>query len=76
MGGRIAELRVAQGLTQAQLARKLNVNMRHLQTVELGEANLTLGSITRFAHTLKVEPAELFERPASRVVKSGRPKKG
>jgi transcriptional regulator with XRE-family HTH domain len=38
----VAERRRAYGLTQEQLAEKLDVSLKYLQRVEAGEENLTL----------------------------------
>ena len=37
IGNRIRQLRKGQGMTQAQLAAKLNIGDRHLRKIETGE---------------------------------------
>ena len=75
VGARIAELREAKGWTQAKLAEKLGMNMRHLQAIELGHQNLTLGSLGRAAKALGSDVASLFEQPQPRVRRAGRPRR-
>ncbi len=74
IGARIAELREDQDLTQAELAEKIDISMRYYQSIELGKANLTLGSLTRIAHVLRIELAEFFVMPTRKPRKAGRPR--
>ncbi len=73
VGARVAELRKGHGLTQAALAERLKVNMRHVQAIEHGQENLTLGSLGKLAHALDVEVRALFEAPQPRTRRPGRP---
>lgn len=75
VGRRIAELRVARGLTQEQLAERLEVSTRYVQSIEGGHENLGLVTIAKIATVLKAKPAELFEPPVTRSPRPGRPKR-
>ena len=74
VGRRIAELRRERGLTQEQFAERLGIAANALQRIELGMQNLTIRSLVRLANGLGVPLASLFEAPASRTVRSGRPR--
>jgi transcriptional regulator with XRE-family HTH domain len=73
VGRRIAELRIAKGLTQEQLAERLDVATRWVQGVEGGAENLTLGTLTTFCDVLRVPMIEVFRPPTSPKSKPGRP---
>jgi transcriptional regulator with XRE-family HTH domain len=75
VGRRVAELRQGLGMTQAELADRLTVTSRYVQSVEGGRENLTVESLTVLAWVLDAPVAALFEPPTSRVVRRGRPKK-
>lgn len=75
VGRRIAEVRGELGLTQEQLAERLDVTVRYLQSVEGGRENLGLETIAKLATVLKVQPITFFEPPRTRRPRPGRPKK-
>lgn len=75
VGRRIAEERRELGLTQEDLAERLGMPLKNLQRIERGLQNLTIKTLVRFASVLGVKTAELFEPPASREVRRGRPPK-
>ncbi|MFO0675334.1 MAG: helix-turn-helix transcriptional regulator [Polyangiaceae bacterium] len=75
VGRRIGELRSDVGVTQAELAEKIGVATRYVQSVEGGGENLTLTTIAKFAIALGVPAASFFERPARPKPRPGRPKK-
>lgn len=74
VGARIAELRTHKTWTQAELAEPLRVNMRHVQLVEAGRANMTLGSLSKFAKALDVDVRTLFDDAKPRLPRPGRPR--
>jgi transcriptional regulator with XRE-family HTH domain len=76
LGRRIAELRAGRGMTQEQLAGRLDVNVQYLQRVERGVENLTVASLARFADLLGTQVGDLFAAPATRTRRPGRPRKG
>lgn len=73
VGRRIAELRADLGLTQDKFAEALGVSGVYVRRVEIGQENLTLRSLTRFAATLGVRTVDLLAVPKSREVRLGRP---
>jgi transcriptional regulator with XRE-family HTH domain len=60
VGRRISEVRRARNTSQEQLAGRLDVSVQWLSRVENGRENLTLETISTFAHTLGVDPRDLF----------------
>ncbi len=74
IGRRVAEVRLAREMTQEQFAEKvLGVSLKYCQAVEAGRENLTVASLVRLANKLRLPVARLFEPPASRRVRTGRP---
>lgn len=59
---RIAEIRVARGLSQAALADIMGVSQGNVSRIELGEQNLTLRMMVRIANALDVELVDLLPR--------------
>ncbi len=59
VGRRVAELREQRGLTQAELARKMRVQLRQAQRYESG-ANFTIVTLVRLADALEVSPSDFF----------------
>jgi transcriptional regulator with XRE-family HTH domain len=53
------------GLTQAQLAEKVNVSTHHIGMIELSRNNPTLELVERIAETLNIKMYELFIDPDS-----------
>lgn len=74
LGRRVAELRRTAGMTQAELADRLDVTSRYVQSIEAGQQNLTVESLTVLAAVLDAALTALFEPPNSRVVRVGRPR--
>lgn len=72
--GRIREIRVQRGLTQEQVAERLEMTPRAYQYVEEGQ-NLTLKSLVRIANVLGTRPTDLFVPPAPHEARRGRPRK-
>lgn len=52
LAANLRRLRLQAGLTQEQLASAADVGGRHIQRIEAGEANVTLGSLARLATAL------------------------
>ena len=59
-GTRLRELRVAAGLTQAELAERAGVSVNFISLVERGLKSPTLSTMERLAAALKVPIIELF----------------
>jgi transcriptional regulator with XRE-family HTH domain len=53
------------GLTQAQLAEKVNVSTHHIGMIELSRNNPTLELVERIAKALNIKTYELFIDPFS-----------
>jgi transcriptional regulator with XRE-family HTH domain len=75
LGRRVAELRVAQGRTQQQLADAADVSVQYLQRVEAGRENLTARSLVRLANLLRASMPDLFAKPTMPDAKPGRPRR-
>jgi transcriptional regulator with XRE-family HTH domain len=75
VGRRVAELRRENGWTQQDFADELGVTLRHAQAIEGGEQNLSLRAVVRVANALGVPLAAIFEAPAARRRRPGRPRK-
>ena len=54
IGNRIRQLRKDQGMTQAQLAMKLNISDRHLRRIEAGEKGPSIDILIEIATLLDV----------------------
>jgi transcriptional regulator with XRE-family HTH domain len=52
VGTRIRAARTAAGITQVELARRLEVSPSYITNVEAGRNNLTLGQLTHIADAL------------------------
>ncbi len=75
VGRRVAEVRSGRDLTQAELAERLEVSIRYLQSIEAGRENLTLETISRLATVLGARPIDFFLPPVTKKPRPGRPKK-
>ena len=76
VGRRVAELRRAARLTQAEVAERLDTDVANYRRIELGVQNVTLRMLARIAMVLEVRVASLFEPldDARRQRQRGRPK--
>jgi transcriptional regulator with XRE-family HTH domain len=75
VGQRIAELREAAGLTQAETAERVEMTVSNYQRVEHGLQNLTIRTMVTIAQVLEVTVAQFFEPTRSRKRPPGRPRK-
>lgn len=75
VGRRVAELRLARGLTQEALAERLDVATRWVQAVEGGRENLTIGTLATFANALRAPMIDFFTAPTTPKARPGRPKR-
>ena len=71
MGERIAQLRKAHNLTQAQLAEVLGVAQQTVQGYEAGSRRIPVSTLPVVAQTLAVSLDELFGSQAKAVRASG-----
>lgn len=63
LGRELRMARNALGLTQAELARRLDVSPSYLAAVEAGRRNLTLGQLANIANAMRVGIDIAFVRP-------------
>ncbi|MDP2270507.1 MAG: helix-turn-helix transcriptional regulator [Archangium sp.] len=75
LGRRIAEIRVASGLTQDAMAERLEISTKYLQRLERGRS-MTLSTLIRLANLLDASLEELLlTKAASTAVQIGRPRR-
>ncbi len=60
LGRRIAALREAAGLTQRELARRLQLTQSALSRIESGQRRLSAAQASQVARTLGIDPGELL----------------
>jgi len=60
LGENIRRIRLAKGMTQGDLCRKLEVDRGYMSNVESGKKNPTLSTIERIAKALDVSINELM----------------
>lgn len=60
IGRRIKFHRNRLGLTQAQVAEKLEVSAKYISSIERGAANVSLSKLNKIANTLNVDLASLL----------------
>lgn len=63
LGRELRAARNALGLTQAEVARRLDVSPSYLAAVEAGRHNLTLGQLANIANAMRVGIDIAFIRP-------------
>jgi transcriptional regulator with XRE-family HTH domain len=75
VGRRVAEIRAKAALTQEVFAERVaKISLKYLQRIEAGRANMSVLTLAKFAARIGVEVRELFDPPASHVVRRGRPR--
>lgn len=60
-GPHLRELRVARGLTQAQLAERADTNTMFISKIERGVTTPTIGTLVRLARALDCRVAKLVD---------------
>ena len=60
VGNNIKTIRKSKGLTQAQLAEKINVDSKYISRLETGSSTASLSTILKLANVLDVETKTLF----------------
>jgi transcriptional regulator with XRE-family HTH domain len=67
VGAKLREVRIAEGLTQAAVAERLQVTAAYVQKLEAGRANPTVGQLANVAaalgRSLNVQFAVIAEAP-------------
>ena len=62
---RLREVRIAAGLTQTELARRLHVGQSQISDLERGRrSTLTVATLTALARALGCSPADLLAEPS------------
>lgn len=56
-------LRLAKGLTQAQVAQRLGVDRAHVSALEMGQRNPTAVSLSEIAQALEATVGDLVQEP-------------
>lgn len=68
IGRRIRKYRKAHGLSQEQLAERINISVTHMSHIETGNTKLSLPVLVDIACALEVQTDDLlFGRPAGRA---------
>ena len=57
---RIRLFRSCRGLSQEALAQRSGLSTRHLQKLEAGQLNVTIGSLVKLAIALEVDISQMF----------------
>jgi transcriptional regulator with XRE-family HTH domain len=60
VGQRLRVYREGKGLSQEAFAQVLGVHRTYMGGIERGERNLTLRSVERIAHQLRIDPLDLL----------------
>lgn len=72
LGRRIREAREAAGLTQEELALRVDLSRASIANVERGNQRVALHKFVELAQALGVEPMRLLPRPEGRAARVGR----
>lgn len=60
-GKRVAEVRKSRGVTQQELAEKINMSVVAIAYIETGKRWARLGTLSKIANSLKVDVSDLFK---------------
>ncbi len=60
-GMRVAAVRKSRGLTQQELAERINMSVVAIAYIETGKRWARLGTLTKIANALQVDVADLFK---------------
>jgi transcriptional regulator with XRE-family HTH domain len=60
-GRKVREIRKGKGLSQGDVARKLNLHRSYVSSIERGVRNPSLGVVEKIAKTLGVKPKNLLD---------------
>ena len=59
-GTNLRRCRLAAGLSQEEVAARMGVDRAHVSSMERGQQNVTLMTLSLVAQALKIDPAELM----------------
>jgi len=65
IGSRIREIRELRGLTLDECAKQANITRAYLNTMELGQANISIRKLESVANTLNVHVADFIQKSSS-----------
>ncbi|WP_339207893.1 helix-turn-helix domain-containing protein [Paenibacillus sp. FSL K6-3182] len=65
IGYRIREIRELRGLTLDECAKQSNITRAYLNTMELGQANFSIGKLQSLSNTLNVQLSDFFMKSPS-----------
>ncbi|WP_437509707.1 helix-turn-helix domain-containing protein [Sorangium sp. So ce1099] len=68
-------LRQQRGVTQEQLAKAAEIELRTMQAIEVGRQSMSLGTLVRLANALDVPHGVLLRSAEMPEIKRGRPRK-
>jgi len=60
MGARIRQMRESQGMSKEELAERIDIGIRHMNSVELGEKGLSIEKLYRLIRVLNVSADFIF----------------
>lgn len=61
LGRRIKQRRKILGITQLELAEKIDVDAKYISRIETGTSNPSLNTVEKIADVMKIETASLFK---------------
>lgn len=70
IGQQIRKIRRAHGLSQEELAEKVNISIPHMSHIETGNTKLSLPVFVDIANALEVRTDDLLDTPAESTVSS------
>jgi transcriptional regulator with XRE-family HTH domain len=73
IGENIKKFRIASGLTQSELAEKVNVSFQQIQKYENGKSRIFVDRLQAIAEALDVNICKFFEEKEDAAVKENRP---
>ena len=62
-GERLRQARIAAGMTQAEMAERSGVHVQYISKVELGQKNLTLGTMAKLAAAVGHSVSDMLREP-------------
>jgi transcriptional regulator with XRE-family HTH domain len=71
-GRELKQTRLALGLTQAEVAKRLQVSPSYVSAVEAGRRNLTLGQLANIANAMRLGIDISFIHPDGKPVRADR----
>lgn len=70
IGQQIRKIRRAHGLSQEELAEKVNISIPHMSHIETGNTKLSLPVFVDIANALEVRTDDLLDNPTEKTISS------